>query len=269
MTLELVVVGGGRMGGALVAGLLAHSWAPAERIAVVERDPARREALAVRHPGLVLSDDVPGGVAALVAVKPPDVAGVCRTLAARAAPRVLSVAAGIRLASLEAWLTPAEGSVPGVLRGMPNTPALVGRAASALSAGESADAADLEWATGILSSVGTVVSVPEPLLDAVTGLSGSGPAYLFLVAEALVDAGVLVGLPRDLSSRLTVQTLLGAAALLAETGEPPEALRAAVTSPAGTTAAGLRVLEAAAVRAAILDAVTASARRAGELGAAS
>ncbi|MDP9441084.1 MAG: pyrroline-5-carboxylate reductase, partial [Actinomycetota bacterium] len=126
---------------------------------------------------------------------------------------------------------------------------------------------DLDWAEGLLRAVGTVVRVPEALLDAVTGLSGSGPAYVFLVVEALTEAGVLAGLTRDVSAQLTVQTLTGAARMLAETGEAPEALRAAVTSPGGTTAAGLRVLEAAGVRSAFLEAVAAATVRSQELGA--
>jgi pyrroline-5-carboxylate reductase len=149
---------------------------------------------------------------------------------------------------------------------MPNTPALVGSAASAISPGRWAGERELAWAEEILGAVGTVVRVPEPLLDAVTGLSGSGPAYLFLVAEALIDAGVLAGLPRPISSQLTVQTLLGAARLLAESGDSPEVLRAGVTSPGGTTAAGIRALEAAALRSAFLEAVMAATERSQELG---
>ena len=124
----------------------------------------------------------------------------------------------------------------------------------------------MAWAAEILSAVGKVERVGEPLLDAVTGLSGSGPAYVFLVAEALVEAGVAVGLPRAVSETLTIQTLLGSARLLAESGERAEALRAAVTSPGGTTAAGLAALESRAVRAAFMDAVVAATRRSKELG---
>jgi pyrroline-5-carboxylate reductase len=149
---------------------------------------------------------------------------------------------------------------------MPNTPALVGAGAAAVSPGGSVGPADLDWATGILEAVGTVVRVPEKLLDAVTGLSGSGPAYVFLVAEALIEAGVLVGLSRDVSTSLAVQTLLGSAQLLAGSTDGPAALREAVTSPGGTTAAGLAVLEASAVRAAFLQAVTAATERSRQLG---
>ncbi|MET0157949.1 MAG: pyrroline-5-carboxylate reductase, partial [Acidimicrobiales bacterium] len=178
------------------------------------------------------------------------------------AGRVLSIAAGVRLADL-------EGALPSgtpVVRAMPNTPALVGAGAAAIAAGTAATDDDLAWAESILSAVGIVVRVAEPLLDAVTGLSGSGPAYVFLVAEALIEAGVLVGLPRPVAAELAGQTLLGSARLLVEGDDGPEALRAAVTSPGGTTAAGLRALEQAGVRAAFLDAVVAATERSRELG---
>jgi pyrroline-5-carboxylate reductase len=149
---------------------------------------------------------------------------------------------------------------------MPNTPALVGAGAAAIAPGSRAEEADLAWAEQVLGAVGTVVRVSEGLLDAVTGLSGSGPAYVFLVAEAMVEAGVLVGLPRDVAQALAFQTLLGSARLLVESGESPEALRGAVTSPGGTTAAGLRVLEGRGVRAAFLDAVAAATERSRQLG---
>ena len=154
-----------------------------------------------------------------------------------------------------------------VVRAMPNTPALVGAGAAAIAPGRHAGAGDLVWARSILEAVGTVVTVSEAQLDAVTGLSGSGPAYVFLVVEALIDAGVLAGLSREVSRALAAQLLVGSAALLAQTGESPEVLRAMVTSPGGTTAAGLRVLEERAVRAAFLDAVAAATERSRQLGA--
>ncbi|MBS1838272.1 MAG: pyrroline-5-carboxylate reductase, partial [Actinobacteria bacterium] len=162
-----------------------------------------------------------------------------------------------------------EGAVgPGVavVRAMPNTAALVGEGAAAICGGSAADDDDLRWAEDLLGSVGTVVRVPESSMDAVTGLSGSGPAYVFLVAEALIDAGVLAGLQRGVAEELTRRTLLGAARLLESSGDGPEALRAAVTSPGGTTAAGVHRLESAAVRAAFADAVLAATQRSTELG---
>jgi pyrroline-5-carboxylate reductase len=257
---DLVLVGGGRMGAALLGGLLAAGWSP-ERLTVVEAVEARRAELAEQFPGVRVLGEPAGGGGAVLAVKPGDVPTAASTLAASGVERVVSIAAGVRLAALESAL----GAVP-VVRAMPNTPALVGAGVTAIAPGAHAGEADLSWAEEVLGAVGTVVRVAEPLLDAVTGLSGSGPAYVFLVAEALIDAGVLVGLPRDLSTTLAVQTLLGAARLLAETGDTPEALRAAVTSPGGTTAAGLRALEAAGVRSAFLDAVSAATQRSKELG---
>jgi pyrroline-5-carboxylate reductase len=149
---------------------------------------------------------------------------------------------------------------------MPNTPALVGAGAAAISPGSMAEEEDMAWAEEILGAVGVVVRVPEMALDAVTGLSGSGPAYVFLVAEAMVEAGVLAGLPRDVAETLTFQTLLGSARLLVDGESTPAALRASVTSPGGTTAAGVRELERRGVRAAFLDAVAAATERSRELG---
>ena len=249
------------MGEALVGGLLASRWATAEQLGVVEVIAERRAELLARFPGLSVGADVPKADGAVIAVKPHDVDAACRALGE--IPRVLSIAAGVSTARLEAVLAP----VTAVVRAMPNTPALVGAGAAAIAAGSRAGDADLEWAESILGAVGTVVRVKEALLDAVTGLSGSGPAYVFLMAEALIDAGVLVGLPRDVSVALTTQLLVGSAKLLAESGSTPEALRAQVTSPGGTTAAGLRALEAAGVRSAFLDAVTAATERSRELGA--
>jgi pyrroline-5-carboxylate reductase len=262
VTVRLVVMGGGKMGEALVTGLVRTGWAAPDELVVAEKLAPRREELEAAHPKLTVEAEPVAAEGAVIAVKPDDVEDACRALSAAGVKRVLSIAAGVRLSQLERWL----GSGPAVVRAMPNTPALVGSGAAAIAAGPSAGEAELDWAEGILGSVGVVVRVPESLLDAVTGLSGSGPAYVFLVAEALVEAGVLAGLPRAVSEQLAVQTLLGSARLLAESGQGPEALRAAVTSPGGTTAAGLRVLEAAGVRSALLEAVMAATERSKELG---
>lgn len=248
------------MGEALLSGILASGWAPADAVAVIEPVPERRAELAARFPDVHVGTEPVEAAGAVVAVKPGDVEAACRAVPAQ---RLLSIAAGVRLSDLEAWAAPGTA----VVRAMPNTPALVGAGAAALAAGSAAGEDDVAWAEGLLGSVGVTVRVPEKLLDAVTGLSGSGPAYVFLVAEALIEAGVLVGLPRETSRTLTVQTLLGAARLLDESGDTPEVARAAVTSPGGTTAAGLAALEQRAVRSAFLEAVQAASRRAAELGA--
>ncbi|MGI9032377.1 MAG: pyrroline-5-carboxylate reductase [Acidimicrobiales bacterium] len=262
MTLRLLVVGGGKMGGALVGGLLARQWAQPSEIGVVEPVIQRRRELGDRHPGLMVTGEVQAARGAVLAVKSADVKEACAALAGARVPRVVSIAAGVPLARLEEAL----GDDVAVVRAMPNTPALVGCGAAAIAAGSTATDDDLAWADSILAAVGLVVRVDEPLLDAVTGLSGSGPAYVFLVVEALIEAGVLNGLPREVSRALATQTVLGSARLLAESGQGAEELRAAVTSPGGTTAAGLRALEASAVRSALLEAVSAATERSRQLG---
>jgi pyrroline-5-carboxylate reductase len=239
-------------------------------MAVVEPVDARRKELAGRYPEVAVRPSVEdlggeGGTGAVLAVKPADAEAACRAMEPLGFARLLSVAAGVTTGALQGWL----GSATAVIRAMPNTPALVGAGAAAVTGGSSARSEDIDWARGILEAVGTVVTVPEPALDAVTGLSGSGPAYVFLIAEALIDAGVLVGLSRPVARQLAVQTLLGSARMLAETAEEASALRAQVTSPGGTTAAGLRALESAGVRAAILEAVAAATERSRQLGAGS
>jgi len=284
---SLLLLGGGKMGEALVGGLVAQAWSHAKAITVVEPYESRRKDLASRYPGLRVAanvgeaidgatDGAPDGAAldgawrpdgAVIAVKPADVRAACRDLASVRVPRVLSIAAGVTTKSIESWLADdGDAPSPAVVRAMPNTPSLIGAGAAAIAGGTSAGNDDLAWAAAILEAVGTVVTVSEAALDAVTGLSGSGPAYVFLVAEALIDAGVLVGLTRPVARQLAVQTLLGSARLLDETGEEPSSLRASVTSPGGTTAAGLRALESAGVRSAILDAVAAATERARQLG---
>jgi pyrroline-5-carboxylate reductase len=259
----LQLLGGGRMGEALLGGLLASGSPTPAEVAVVELDVARRDHLAERFPGVTVLEHPAACEGLIVATKPADVGPAVAAAAAVGVARIVSIAAGVTTHSIES----AAGADVAVVRAMPNTPALVGVGAAAIAAGRYAHEADLAWAEAVLGAVGTVVRVPESSLDAVTGLSGSGPAYVFLVAEALIDAGVNAGLTRDTADALVRQTLLGAATLLAQGGEGPEALRAAVTSPGGTTAAGLRVLEERATRAALIDAVAAATARSVELGA--
>ena len=260
---ELVLFGGGRMGTALLGGLLGAGWAAPAEITVVEPSPERAAELRMLHPGVDVTDRPVSATGAIFATKPAIVPRAAAALTeAGGASRVLSIAAGVTTATLESAL---GGSTP-VIRAMPNTPALIGAGATAIAAGTFAGDDDLDWAESLLTTLGLVVRLGEESLDAVTGLSGSGPAYVFLVAEALIDAGEHVGLERHTAAALVTQTLLGAARLLAETGDPPAALRAAVTSPGGTTEAGLQVLEAQEVRTALLDAVSAATDRAHELG---
>jgi pyrroline-5-carboxylate reductase len=259
---KLQVIGGGKMGEALIAGLVDQGWASLDELRVVEVVPERATELTDRYAGLAVVTEPGAAAGHVIAVKPGDVESACRALGRGGPAPVLSIAAGVTIARLEAALAPGTP----VVRAMPNTPALVGTGASAIAPGSAAGDDDMAWARGVLGAVGVVEVVPESLLDAVTGLSGSGPAYVFLVAEALVEAGVLAGLPRPTASRLAHQTLLGAARMVSESADGPEALRAAVTSPGGTTAAGLRELERAGVRAAFLDAVMAATERSRELG---
>jgi pyrroline-5-carboxylate reductase len=263
---RLALLGGGRMGEALLGGLL-DAGHDADEIAVAEVDNDRRRQLEERFKGVRIAPSAAWAVGnaeiVVVAVKPHDVT----TVLEQAAPSlgadalVVSIAAGVTIATVEA-------AAPGrpVVRAMPNTPALVRQAATAIAPGRHATEAHLQAAEGVLGAVGVVVRVPETHLDAVTGLSGSGPAYVFLVAEALIEAGVLAGLPRPTADTLVRETLLGSATLLAAGDDSPDTLRAAVTSPGGTTAAGLHMLESRGVRAAFLDAVRAAAARSRELG---
>lgn len=259
--LRLLVIGGGRMGNAFIGGLLRSGWSAPGEIGVVEPVAFAREELSRRHPGIVLSESAQPAQSAVLAVKPDDVQAACATALDSGCARVLSIAAGVTLAQLEGFL----GAGVAVLRAMPNTPALIGAGASAIAGGTAAVEDDFAWAEGVLSSLGIVARLPEYQLDAVTGLSGSGPAYAFLLAEALVDAGVGEGLPREVCQLFAIQTLLGSARLMAESTESPQQLRAVVTSPGGTTAAALRVLEAHGFRSALIEAVAAATRRSREL----
>jgi pyrroline-5-carboxylate reductase len=249
------------MGTALVRGLLSSGWSAAE-VAIVEVSDERRAALYDELPGVTVSAHAADADGAVLAVKPGVAEDACRAVAATSTPRVLSIMAGVSLRHLESWSAPTVS----VVRAMPNTPAMVGAGVAAISGGSRAGEADLVWAEEILGAVGEVVRVAEPDLDAVTGLSGSGPAYVFLLAEALVDAGVAVGLAPEVSRRLVVGTLAGSARLLLESGGDPDALRAQVTSPGGTTEAGVQVLEERGVRVAVTAAVAAATARSRQLG---
>ena len=256
---DLLIVGGGKMGEALLGGLLAAGRSAAG-ICVCEPISARRDELADRY-GVAVTDEIVASAGAILATKPDVVPTVAAGVTSAGTDRILSIAAGVTLATLGG----ATRSGTPIVRAMPNTPALVSEGAAAICANEHANDADLDWASEILGSVGKVARVSEHLMDAVTGLSGSGPAYVFVVAEAMIEAGVLMGLSRPVATELANQTLLGAATLLAE-GRSPADLRADVTSPGGTTAAGLRELERHGVRAAFAAAIEAATRRSADLG---
>ncbi|HWF17541.1 MAG TPA: pyrroline-5-carboxylate reductase [Acidimicrobiales bacterium] len=262
---NLLIVGGGKMGAALLGGVLSRGLSTPAAVTVVEPVPERRKELEELYPGLQtvaapeagLLDAGEDGGGAVLAVKPDQADGACRLLGATGVTRLLSIVAGVPCQRLESAL----GGEPAVIRSMPNTPALIGAGVAAMSGGSFATSLDLGWAEGLLGALGVVVRLPERMLDAVTGLSGSGPAYFFLVAEALIEGGVQMGLPPDVSRTLVIQTMGGSAALLAQTGRDPASLRSDVTSPAGTTAAGVRALETRAVRSAFMEAVAAATER--------
>lgn len=257
----LAIIGGGNMGTALAQGLLDAGVVAAADLIIVEVNADRRQRLEELLPGVAIVDSIRPCGAAVIAVKPPDAAAASATAVAAGARRIVSIAAGVTVAVLEE----ACGSGIAVIRSMPNTPALVGEGVTAIAAGSSATDADLTWAETVLGAVGLVERVPETQIDAITGVTGSGPAYLFLVAEALIDAAEAVGLDRSQADVLVRQLFVGSAALLAR-GDDPAQLRASVTSPGGTTAAGIAALEAASVRQAFRAAVEAATARSRELG---
>src|ERR1700733_9865519 len=186
---KLLVVGGGRMGSALIGGLVRADWADVTGLCVCDPDPAARQRLSEDHPGLTVLASPGVAEGAVLAVKPEIAESALTAVRAAGVHRVVSIVAGLSTARLEAAMAP--GDV--VIRAMPNSPSLIGCGVAAMSGGAAATPADLDWAEGILGALGTVVRLPERHLDAVTGLSGSGPAYVYLVAEALIDAGVAAG----------------------------------------------------------------------------
>jgi len=266
---DVAFVGAGNMATALALGLVRHGW-DAESIAAADPDPARRAAFATATgvPRVLASNQevVRRAGIVLLAVKPQVVDAALAEIAA-AVPQdgstaILSIAAGIPTTRIEnAFRFPAR-----VVRAMPNTPALLGAGAAAVAPGRFAGRADVEDALEILGAVGEAVEVPEALIDAVTAVSGSGPAYVFLLAEAMQAAGRDLGLPAETAERLVAATIAGAGRMLREAGEDAATLRARVTSPGGTTEAALRVLAERGVPEAFREAIAAAARRSAELG---
>jgi len=263
---KLGFIGTGNMAEAIVAGLIRTGASQPQEIWCSARRSERKDELARLH-GVQVGDNVTVARNAdviILSVKPQIMDRVLRELASVLTPDklVISVAAGVPIEAIERRLPPPAR----IVRTMPNTPALVGAGATALARGEHATAEDMEVAEQIFRSVGTTVVLDEYQLDAVTGLSGSGPAYVFLIIEALSDAGVKVGLSRYNSQKLAAQTVLGSAKLLIDTGEHPGMLKDKVTSPGGTAIAGLHTLEAGGLRTTLINAVEAASERSRTLG---
>lgn len=264
----IAFLGAGAMGEALMRGLVTAGIYEPAQIVAYDVDMARVEAL-VSGLGICASRDAAAAVrdadVVLLAVKPQYIASALEPLRDVLTPQqtLISIAAGILISQLEAALAQ---PVP-VVRVMPNTPCLVGQAASAICLGTHAGEAQQAQAHRIFDAVGLAVDVPEKLIDAVTGLSGSGPAYVYVFIEALSDAGVRMGLPRHTATQLAAQTVLGGAQMVLETGKHPGELKDMVTSPGGTTIAALHSLEKNAFRGAVIDAVQAAAQRSSEMSA--
>lgn len=263
---QLGVIGGGNMAEAILRGVLAAGVLKRDAVVVSEPKAERREMLA-RELRVACVDDNPAAAACpfvLLAVKPQvmndALAGIAGVVRADAV--VISIAAGVATARIDQRL----GGRGRIVRAMPNTPMLVGAGMTAVAPGPRATDADLVWADALFAACGRVVRVTEPMIDAVTAVSGSGPAYFFYLIEAMIAAGAAEGLSPDVAAQLAIQTCAGAAKLLAETGEKPEVLRARVTSPGGTTQRAIETMDAAGVKARLVDAVRAAAARSRELG---
>jgi pyrroline-5-carboxylate reductase len=260
-------IGAGNMAEALMKGIISAGIATKDEVVAGEVVKERREYIARTLNVKVTSDNVEVARSAqilLFAVKPQQMPTVLEELKPYLSPDhlIISIAAGIKISYIESRLNAGVR----VVRVMPNQPCLVGASASAFTSGKFAKPEDKDFVLRVLKSVGIALPVDEKLLDAVTGLSGSGPAFVYVVIEAMADGGVLSGLPRDVAVKLAAQTVLGAAKTVLETGIHPAAGKDMVASPAGTTIEGLRVLEEAGVRGAFIDAVEAASKRSTELG---
>jgi pyrroline-5-carboxylate reductase len=263
---RIAILGAGRIGEALLSGLLSSGWRRPGDIVVSDRRPERISELAERY-GVEATgsnaEAIAGAALVVIAVKPQDIEGLLGEIGGLVTTEqtILSVAAAITTATIESRL---GANVP-VCRAMPNAPATVHEGMAGLAGGRHATEAHLALAEETLSHLGAVVRVPEDALDAVTAVSGSGPAYFALLAEAMIEAGILLGLSREISTQLVVQTMFGTAKQLRDEGMHPVELRESVTSPGGTTIAAIRVLESAGVRAAFLNAIQAAMERSREL----
>ena len=264
---KIAVIGGGKMGGVIIGGIVSRNLAPAGNVTVADKVKERLEELKESYGIGGTEDNRKAAKAAdivILAVKPQDMGTVLSDLSPVIDNKkvVISIAAGISTGFIEGHLR--EGAR--VIRAMPNTPALIGEGAAALACGKKGSEKDREVAGLIFSALGITVFVKEELMDAVTGLSGSGPAYGFVIIEALTDAGVRMGLSRDISLKLAAQTILGAAKLCLKGDRHPAELKDMVTSPGGTTIAGLKALEEGKIRATLMAAVEAATLRSKELG---
>jgi pyrroline-5-carboxylate reductase len=261
--LRIAILGGGVMGETLAAGFLARVE-PTPTVVVTEKRPERAAEITERLgvPVALMSDAVADADVVVLAVKPQDFRSMLAELAPslRRGVLVISIAAGIPTVVMEDLLPGAA-----VVRVMPNTPARINRGVAGISAGSACTPADLDLAARLMESVGVVVRVPEGLQDAVTAVSGSGPAYVFYLAEAMIAAGIEMGLSTSDARLMAVNTILGAGELMASSDEDPSVLRANVTSPNGTTAAAIASMDAAGVRAAVMSAMTAARDRSIEL----
>src|SRR5262245_22607212 len=261
---KIAILGGGRIGEALLSGLLSSGWRDQSEVAVTNRSEERVAELGERYGVYATSDNVAAVTGAgVIAVKPQDIDALLATIGQQLSTEqtVVSVAAAIPTAHIEERI--ADG-VP-VVRAMPNAPATVHEGMAGICAGAHAGDEQLAAAEELLSHLGRVVRVPETWMDAITAVSGSGPAYFALLAEAMIEAGILLGLSREVSTSLVVQTMFGTAKQLRDQGMHPVELRESVTSPGGTTIAAIRELEQAGVRAAFLNAIQAAMDRAREL----
>lgn len=266
LTQKISFVGGGRMAEALISGVLSSRSCRADQVHVADPDMARLDHLKSRYGiqiGLTNHEAVVSGDVVVLAVKPQMTAEVLKEIGNVLAKRlVISVVAGVRLGRM----IDACGPQARVIRAMPNTPAMVGEGMTALAIGPGVGENEVACARQIFESVGRVVMVDERFMDAVTGLSGSGPGYVFLMIEAMADGGVKMGLPRGTACLLAAQTVLGAARMVLETGQHPASLKDQVASPGGTTIAGLHRLEQGGLRGLLMDTVEAATKRSQELG---